>query len=260
MTELAIMGVRGIERFVEVTGEPLVYHRSGSLKIARRAEHGAQLKEEVELGQRLGIDIAFVSPERAAELMPFLRPVGIHSVTYTRDDLYLEPRQIPLGYARAAERMGASLLPHTAVRGIVVEGGHVSRVVTERGEILTPVVVDAAGGWARAVAARAAAHVPMVATRHQLLITQPLAGVAPAQPITRIVDANVYVRPADGGLMLGGYESDPLQYGTDDLPADVAEMPLDLAVLRRLADLVPHSCRCSRARSPCESIVAGCRP
>ncbi len=60
------------------------------------------------------------------------------------------------------------------------------------------------------------------------------------QPITRIIDANVYVRPDEGGLMLGGYEADPVQYDQAALPArfDVADLPLDLDVLRRLADSV----------------------
>ena len=32
------------------------------------------------------------------------------------------------------------------------------------------------------------------------------AGVKPGQPITRVIDCNVYTRPADGGLMFGGYD------------------------------------------------------
>lgn len=44
-------------------------------------------------------------------------------------------------------------------------------------------------------------------------------GVDAMQPITRIIDVNVYVRPDEGGLMLGGYEQTPLQYDARDLPA-----------------------------------------
>ena len=52
--------------------------------------------------------------------------------------------------ARApAERreLGARLLPFTAVQGLLSEGGRATGVVTPRGEIRAPVVVDAAGGW-----------------------------------------------------------------------------------------------------------------
>jgi glycine/D-amino acid oxidase-like deaminating enzyme len=161
-------------------------------------------------------------------------------VNFSQSDLYLEPSQIPDGYARAAERLGARMLPHTLVSGIVLHGDAVAGVETVRGTIRCETVVDAAGAWLRAVAALAGAEVPMLPTRHQLLITEPIAGVDPLQPITRIIDANVYVRPDQGGLMLGGYEPDPVQYDPAALPArfDVADLALDLGVLRRLADRV----------------------
>ena len=200
MTDLAVKGVREIERFVEVTGEPFVYHQSGSLKIARRAEHGEQLKEEVELGQRArhrhrfrlageggGAD-AFPPPRRypLGELHPGRSLSGASS----RSRWAMRGR--PSGSARRSCRTRPSTTSSSRAAASAAS-------VTERGEILTPVVVDAAGGWARAVAARAAARRADGDDAHQLLITQPIAGVAPAQPITRIVDANVYVRPADGG-------------------------------------------------------------
>jgi glycine/D-amino acid oxidase-like deaminating enzyme len=80
-------------------------------------------------------------------------------------------------------------------------------------------------------------ELPIVPTRHQLLITEPIPGVGPEFPIARVIDANVYVRHERGGLMLGGYESDPLQLDAAALPPsfDMAELPLDLDVLWRLA-------------------------
>ena len=67
---------------------------------------------------------------------------------------------------------------------------------------------------------------------------QPIAGVQSLHPITRLIDCNLYVRPAEGGLMVGGYESDPLQLDMSNLPAafGIEDMPLDLSVLRRLID------------------------
>ncbi len=68
-------------------------------------------------------------------------------------------------------------------------------------------MVDAAGAWARVVAAGLGAALPVVPTRHQHLITEPIAGVGPEFPIARVIDAHVYVRHERGGLMLGGYEA-----------------------------------------------------
>jgi glycine/D-amino acid oxidase-like deaminating enzyme len=159
---------------------------------------------------------------------------------HTPSDLYLDPVQIPLGYARAAERRGAALLPETEVTGVAIQNGEVTGVTTNRGEIRAPVVVDAAGAWARLIGERAGVRIPVVPVRHQLMITEPIAGVDNSQPICRVIDANVYVRPDRGGLMLGGYEPDPHAYDMRGVPPgfQIKDLPLDLTVLRSLAERV----------------------
>lgn len=240
MTRLATYSIERIERFQEETGEPLIFEQPGSLKIARYPEHVEQLKEEVARGQRLGLEVELISPDEACRKNPFLRPDGILAVFYARRDVYLEPGQLPRGYLRAAERLGAVVWSSTRVTGLQRRGEAIEGVLTDRGEVKAPVVVDAAGAWARRLAAEQSLHIPVVPTRHQLAITEPLAGVAPDQPITRIIDANVYVRPCDGGLMLGGYERNPVQYDLTELPDtfQIKDLPLDLDVLRGLADAV----------------------
>jgi glycine/D-amino acid oxidase-like deaminating enzyme len=240
MTRLATMAVEKIKNFTADTGEPMTYFQPGSLRIARTPEHEQKLGRDVERGRKLGVNIEFVSPAKAQQLMPFLELAGIRGVTYARDDLYLEPGQLPTGYARATAKLGGVLLPNTTVTGLTIVGGSVTKVITDRGEIQSPIVVDAAGAWTRLVGSLAGARVGAIATRHQLLITQPIPGVEPLHPITRVIDCNVYIRPADGGLMVGGYESDPLQLDMANLPSTfrIDDLPLDLSVLRRLIDMV----------------------
>jgi glycine/D-amino acid oxidase-like deaminating enzyme len=240
MTRLATMAVNKIKNFTVETGEEMIYFQSGSLKIARTPEHQQQLQRDVERGQKLGVDIDFVSPAKAQQLMPFFQPVGIRAVTYAPGDLYLEPGQLPRGYAQATARRRGVLLPNTTVIGFAAEDGIVTKVITDRGEIATSIVVDAAGAWSRLVAGLAGMRLGAIPTRHQLIITYPIPGVEPHQPIARVIDCNVYIRPADGGLMLGGYESDPLQFDMANLPAafDMNHLPLDVSVLHRLAGLV----------------------
>jgi glycine/D-amino acid oxidase-like deaminating enzyme len=240
MTRLAMMAVKKIERFEADTGESITYHQSGSMKIARTPDHEEQLRDEVARGRRLGLDIDFISLDEARRKTPFLEATGIRAVTYTPSDLYFEPVQLPAGYARAASRLGATLLPNTIVTAIRTRDGEVQGVVTDKGEIRSPVVVDAAGAWIRLVGELAGARVPVVPTRHQLFVSEPVAGVAPTQPIVRIIDSNVYLRPEKGGLMLGGYERDPVQYDMRQLPPsfDIKDLPLDIRVLRRLGDTV----------------------
>ena len=97
------------------------------------------------------------------------------------------------------------------------EGGRATGVMTPRGEIRAPVVVDAAGGWTARGAAGAGITLPLIPVRHQLFITEAIPGVAPLQPIVRLVEASVYVRYEQGGLMFGGYEDAPRVLGREGL-------------------------------------------
>jgi glycine/D-amino acid oxidase-like deaminating enzyme len=140
-------------------------------------------------------------------------------------------------YAAAGALHGVRLLEHEAAIGITLSGGRVTGVETARRTMTTAVVVDAAGAWACQVAELAGARVAVAPVRHQLLISERSADVDPADPIVRVVDAAVYLRPARGGLMVGGFEAAPLAV---DLRAEhpsfrTENLDVDLAVLRKLA-------------------------
>src|SRR5688572_7015571 len=234
LTRLAKRSVEKLERFEDELGQPLRFTQSGALKIARRPEHVEQLEREVARAKTLNMALDFISPSDAREMCPVLEDRGILAMTYNPTDCNVEPSQVPVGYARAAEELGVTVLGNTPATGLVLGAGGVEKVVTPQGEIKTEQVVDAAGAWVRVVAELMGARIPVVPTRHQLFITEPVDGITPAMPIARVIDANVYVRHERGGLMLGGYEADPVQ---PDVAAvsDVAELPLDIEVLWRLA-------------------------
>lgn len=237
LTRLAQRAVAKLASFTAETGQPLRFTQSGALKIARTERDAEQLAREVARADTVGVDVDFVSVAEARRRLPILGERGIVAVTWSPSDCNVEPSELPIGYCRAAEKLGAVLLPHTPATGFEIGFGGVEGVRTPRGAIATRVVVDAAGGWARVVASELGGSLPVVATRHQLLITEPIPGVTPEFPIARVIDANVYVRHERGGLMLGGYEPDPLQLDLATLPPtfDIAALPLDIEVLWRLA-------------------------
>src|SRR5881409_260309 len=237
LTKLAQRAVAKLAAFTEETGQPLRFTQSGALKIARTDRDAEQLAREVARGRTAGVPIDFVSVAEARRRLPILGERGIVAITWSPTDCNVEPSELPIGHCRAAEKLGAVLLPHTPATGFEIGTRGVEGVRTPRGTIATRTVVDAAGAWARLVAAALGAALPVVPTRHQLLITEPIAGVGPHFPIARVIDANVYVRHERGGLMLGGYEADPLQVDTSTLSPefDIAELPLDIEVLWRLA-------------------------
>lgn len=239
MTLLAKLSVEKLVRFTDETGIPMEIHQSGSVKMARDASGVAQVTGEIASGRELGLDVRPLDADELAERAPWARADGVLAMWITPSDLYLEPRQVPLCYTAAARHAGVTVLAQTPATAIAREpgSGRITGVETSAGRIAAPIVIDTAGAWTRQVAEDAGIRIPVVPMRHQLFITEPLPGVRNEQPICRVIDANVYVRPCWGGLMLGGYEADPMPFDPRDASPSfqIADMPLDLSVLRGLA-------------------------
>jgi len=236
MIELVTLAAERIRTFAGDTGQRLDWAQPGSLKVARRPQDADVLAADLDRGRSAGLDVNLLSPGEAHRLHPFLEPQGIEAALWVGNDMYFDPAHVAIGYARAAEAAGAVVLPHTDALRVLAEAGAVRAVETTAGVIETPVVVDAAGAWTRLVAAAGGIDVPLVTTRQQLFVTEPVDGARPDLPLLRVMDAAVYVRPCEGGLLWGVYEEDPLFFASDAIPSDVARTPLDASVLRRAAD------------------------
>jgi glycine/D-amino acid oxidase-like deaminating enzyme len=185
----------------------------------------------------MGLDVELISPEQASRLNPFLKPTSVVTAMRIGDDRYLDPAQVAIGFARAAAAQGATLLPKTDVLTVNINAGRVTGVTTAKGIIEGSIVVDAAGAWTRQVAEASGVRVPLVPTRQQLIVTEPLDGVRADLPMVRIMDAAVYARPCQGGLLWGVYEETPRFFDTQSLGTsfDIKKMPLDIEVLRSAA-------------------------
>src|SRR5579863_4596226 len=235
---------RSMERaisFADWAGAELDVVRSGSFLIARTDEHRAYLRTEASQSGGWGVDVSEASPGQLAERLSYYHANGRELALWCPEDIYIEePMSLIQAYVEAGRTHGVEILETEPVTGITLAGGKVAGVQTATRTIDTQVAVDAAGAWSRQLADLAGGRVAVAPVRHQLAITEPSAAIDPGDPICRVVDAAVYLRPARGGMMVGGFEQAPLPvdprgaapaFTTDDVP-------LDLSVLRKLAGLV----------------------
>jgi glycine/D-amino acid oxidase-like deaminating enzyme len=238
MTRLIKVAAAAIPSLAEETGQPLDWVHSGSLKVARRTEDAEVIESDVARGRRLGLDVEQITPAEAHRLNPFLETEGVAAVMRVGDDMYFNPAQVAVGFARGAEARGVTLLPGTAVTSVRITHGRVEAVETDKGTIATPVVVDAAGAWARQVAAASGIYIPLVPTMQQLFMTETVAGARADLPMVRIMDAAVYMRPCEAGLLWGVYEEEPTFFDMDELSPSftIADLQLEADILWRSAD------------------------
>ncbi|HTX28056.1 MAG TPA: FAD-binding oxidoreductase [Streptosporangiaceae bacterium] len=237
-TRLARRSITRASTFADWAGAPLEVTRPESFLIARTDQHRDFLHRELDQSRRWGVDVREATPAELAERLGYYQPANDYFALSCPEDVYIEePASLIEAYLAACQQHAAVVLENEPVIGITVTDGRATGVETERRSITAPVVVDAAGGWVRQVAGLAGAEVPLAPVRHQLLITAPTTEVDPADPIIRVVDAAVYLRPARGGLMVGGFESEPLPVDPRHRPPSFStdDLPLDLGVLLQLA-------------------------
>ena len=241
-TRLARRSIDRARTFQEWAGAPLTVTQSGSLAIARTSQHARFLHEEVARSRSWGVCVDDLDPAGLAQRSSLYQPTGDEDAWWCPEDVYIEePMALVDALVEACRSHGVVLVTGAEVTGIEVgANGRVRAVHGSFGSAGSGAVVDAAGAWARPVAALAGAVMPLAAVRHQLMITRPTSEVDPTDPIVRVVDSAVYLRPARGGVMLGGFEAAPLGVDPGRLASGLrtADLELDLGVLQRLAATV----------------------
>jgi glycine/D-amino acid oxidase-like deaminating enzyme len=241
-TFLARRSIALVRTFAGWAGVPLDVACSGSLLVARGAGHKKLLAAELAQSLRWGVNLAAISPAEAAQRTGgYYLPAGDEDVVWCPEDVYIEePGALIDAYLAAARRAGVQVLADEPVTAVSTRAGTVTGLQTAARHIETGVVVDAAGAWVRQVGELAGAWVAAAPVRHQLLVTEPLPGVPAGAPISRILDSAVYLRPARGGLMLGGFEAAPLAVDPRSEPPDfdTDDVPLDRGVLDAMAAAV----------------------
>jgi glycine cleavage system aminomethyltransferase T/glycine/D-amino acid oxidase-like deaminating enzyme len=208
---------------IELYRELGVFNTVGSLRFASSQAQLMELQRGVSRARGIGLDVELVSAQEAARLMPVISTDSLHGAVWVPGDGDLDPHTATHALARAARDLGARVITDTRVTGIELdERGAVVAVRTEAGRIETEVLVIACGLWAPQVAAMAGATLVSTPVDHQHAALHAVAGheVPHDMPCFRDPDNLVYGKGEAGGVVLGGYEQDPVARWIDGAPWD----------------------------------------
>ncbi len=209
-----------------------LFDHVGSLRVASTKDQFKELQRSVSRANAIGMEVEVISPSEALRIMPQLSGENLYGAIYLPRDGHLDPYTTTTSMVRFAKEMGVSV--YTGVRVTAIElspKGEVQRVITDHGSVKTQIVVNAAGMWAPRVAAMAGLNLPTTPVDHQHIALKAVSGHEfPHQtPCLRDPDNLVYMREEAGGLVIGGYEPNPLarwidgapwEHGGTALPAD----------------------------------------
>jgi dimethylglycine dehydrogenase len=221
--------------------QPVGYHTCGGLVVARTSDEVTKLKILRSLCQRNGIPSEFISPEETKRRAPIINTDGLLAILYEPEKGYVDPSSATNAFARAARNYGARVLRHTPVTGTRQLASGEWEVDTPQGPIRCEYIVNAAGLWAREVAAQVGIALPLMPVEHHYLVTENIPEIeAMAGELPNIGDgeANWYSRQEGKGILLGAYESQcvqwaengtPLEFGHELLPDDLSRMEVNFA-------------------------------
>jgi 4-methylaminobutanoate oxidase (formaldehyde-forming) len=232
---------------VELYSELGLFDHVGSLRVASSPEQLKELERSVSRAKALGLDCEVISPDEALKFMPQITKENLFGGVYLPRDGQLDPYTTTTSMVNFAKELGVEVHTNTRVTGIKVSAkGEVEAVVTDKGEVRCEIIVNAAGMWAPRVAAMAGLHVPTTPVDHQHIALRAVPGheFDSHTPCLRDPDNLVYMRQEQGGLVIGGYEPNPLprwidgvpwEHGSKSFPGDYAQFEMLLeGAIRRL--------------------------
>ena len=201
------------------TGLATGWKMNGGLRLACNQERWTEVKRQATTAASFGLEMHLLSAREAQELWPLMEVGDVVGAAFLPTDGQANPSDITMALARGARQAGVTISEHTEVLSVEVADGAVRAVVTDRGRIECQKVVVCAGQWTRDLAATVGVNVPLVSVEHQYVITEPFTPEVPRTlPTLRDPDRLTYFKEEVGGLVIGGYEPNPVPWAVRGIP------------------------------------------
>jgi dimethylglycine dehydrogenase len=203
------------------TGQSCGVFQPGSLYLAQTEAREHQLRLQAAKAKYYGLNFHEVSRDEAERLHPLVNFDGIRCIMFEASGGNVDPSGVTNAYATGARQNGAEIIRFCPVTGTEQQPDGTWIVRTEKGDIATQWVVNAAGLWGREVAAMAGLTLPLQPTEHQYFVTDTIpeiAGLDRRLPSVADRDGEYYLRQEGKGLLVGAYEKDLRFWAEDGTP------------------------------------------
>ncbi len=223
LARLQDYSLRLYDSLEEETGQSCGLHRCGGLYLATSTERLDELKVQRARARYLGQDFEIIGVDDIQKLNPLVDTSRILGGMWGATDGHVDPSGVTHAFARGVRQAGGVIARNTPVTGFTRRRDGDWDVATPAGTVVAETIVNAAGLWAREVAAMAAYTLPLVPMEHQYVVTDDIAEVAAQEgeiPLTRDQDSEFYLRQEGNGMLLGCYERDGVHWAIDGTPDD----------------------------------------
>ena len=222
ITQVLKYSVSLYQRLEAETGLATGWKMTGCLRLATNAERMIEYQRLATTARSFGMEMHLISLVEVKAMWPLLDVSDLVGASFLPTDGQASPSDITQSLAKGARNQGARFFEGVRVTGFGFDKGRIIRVDTNQGPIACDKVVNCGGQWARQIGALAGVDVPLQPMKHQYIVTEPIPGLARDAPTLRDPDRRTYFKEEVGGLVMGGYEPNPVAWTTGDVAGDFA--------------------------------------
>ncbi len=230
---MALKSLHTFTHFADLIGGHAGFVQTGMVIVAPAAD-AASLRHKVDVLTELGINNRLLSVEELRDLQPDLYTDDLNVAAYEPESGYADPAGTTFAFATAARAGGATIYQGTEVTGIQVAGGKIQGVQTAKGDISSPIIICAAGPWAKRVSTMVGLELPLRVTRHQILTIRRQAETDVRHPVYADFVHATYFRPEGDNLTLVGSLEDAEEPG--EVEPDHYNEKVDFAFIESYSD------------------------
>jgi glycine/D-amino acid oxidase-like deaminating enzyme len=173
-------------------GEPPLYRKAGYLFVTADASRVRAMASAADFQRARGVSVDVLDEAGVRARAPWLAGT-IAGGTFGPRDGFIDPGRLTNFFLREATGNGVRIQYGAEVIGAERDGAGF-RLHTDAGDLRSGVVVNAAGPWAKGLAAMLGVAVPVDPVRRHILLTGPCPSLPPLIPMVVDADTGVLVR------------------------------------------------------------------
>jgi sarcosine dehydrogenase len=218
ITQLLGHSIDLYDRLEAETGLATGWKKNGGLRLACNEQRMIELKRQATTAHSFGLEMDILTPTEAQALWPMMDISDLVGAAFLPTDGQANPSDITMSLAKGARQSGVQIIEECEVHGVVLENGRVTGISHNQGQTRCEVLVNCCGQWAREFGQLAGVNIPLVSMQHQYLVTEKIDGITTDLPTLRDPDRLTYYKEDVGGLVMGGYEPNPINWAENGFP------------------------------------------
>jgi len=172
---LCLRSIKILSTWKETYGDDIEWQTGGYCFIAYREEDERTLKTLLKTQKEFGLNIDWYDKDELWKHVPDLNPENLIGGTISPDDGNCSPLLTNHAFYRQAVHAGVSFVFDQKVSQLIIDNDKVIGIQTNKDTYYCNTVINAAGAWAKEIAALGGMNIPVNPDSHEAAITEAVA-------------------------------------------------------------------------------------